>query len=138
MASKLETLKANLEAAFGGLLLSTTEAIGELTIVVKASDYINVATRLRDDRSLGFEQLVDLCGVDHPEREMRFTVVYNLLSLSHNRRIRVKLATADGTPVPSVSSVFRAAGWYEREAWDLYGIYFSDHADLPVSCLTRD
>jgi NADH-quinone oxidoreductase subunit C len=74
--------------------------------------------------------LVDVCGVDYPEREQRFEVVYNLLSLPHNLRIRVKLATDEATPVPSVATVYRTAGWFEREAWDLYGIFFSDHDDL--------
>ena len=74
--------------------------------------------------------LIDVCGVDYPEREQRFEVVYNLLSLKHNQRIRVKVATDEETPVPSVVGVFSSAGWYEREAWDLYGIFFSDHPDL--------
>ena len=74
--------------------------------------------------------LIDVCGVDYPEREQRFEVVYNLLSLKQNHRIRVKLSTAEGQPVPSVTGVFTSAGWYEREAWDLYGIFFSGHPDL--------
>ena len=74
--------------------------------------------------------LVDLCGVDYPEREQRFEVVYHLLSLKHNQRIRVKVATDEATPVPSVIEVFGAADWYERETWDMYGIFFADHPDL--------
>ena len=73
---------------------------------------------------------MDVCGVDRPERTRRFDVVYNLLSLTHNRRIRVKLETDEETPVPSVVNVFSAANWWEREVWDLFGIYFSDHPDL--------
>src|SRR6201999_2077228 len=97
MASKLETLKANLEAAFGGLLLNISEAVGELTIVVKASDYLNVATRLRDDRALGFEQCVDLCGVDYQTYAEgaydgpRFAAVLHLLSLQNNWRLRLRV-----------------------------------------------
>jgi NADH-quinone oxidoreductase subunit C len=74
--------------------------------------------------------LIDVCGVDYPERERRFDVVYNLLSLKHNRRIRVKVRTDETTPVPSISQVFNAANWYERETWDLYGVAFSEHPDL--------
>lgn len=138
MASKLETLKANLEAAFGGLLLSTTEAIGELTIVVKASDYINVATRLRDDRSLGLEQLVDLCGVDYQTYAdggydgPRFAAVLHLLSVQNNWRLRLRVfAPDDEVPIlASVVDVWNSANWYEREAFDLYGIVFEGHPDL--------
>jgi NADH-quinone oxidoreductase subunit C len=74
--------------------------------------------------------LVDICGADYPDREKRFDVVYNLLSLRHNTRIRLKVETDEDTPVPSCTGVYSAAGWFEREAWDLYGIYFSDHPDL--------
>jgi NADH-quinone oxidoreductase subunit C len=87
-------------------------------------------TFLRDDEACLFKVLVDVCGVDYPDRPERFEVVYNLLSLRHNTRIRVKVATDEATPVPSVTGVFSAANWFEREAWDLYGIFFSDHPDL--------
>jgi NADH-quinone oxidoreductase subunit C len=138
MASKLETLKANIEAAFGGLLLSTTEAIGELTIVVKASDYLNVATRLRDDRSLGFEQCMDLCGVDYQTYGdgaydgPRFAAVLHLLSVQNNWRLRLRVfAPDDEVPIlPSVVDVWNSVNWYEREAFDLYGIVFEGHPDL--------
>jgi NADH-quinone oxidoreductase subunit C len=138
MASKLETLKANLEAAFGGLLLSTTEAIGELTIVVKASDYVSVATRLRDDRSLGFEQCMDLCGVDYQTYGdgaydgPRFAAVLHLLSVQNNWRLRLRVfAPDDEVPIlPSVVDVWNSVNWYEREAFDLYGIVFEGHPDL--------
>jgi NADH-quinone oxidoreductase subunit C len=138
MASKLETLKANLEAAFGGLLLNITEAIGELTIVVKAGDYLNVATRLRDDRSLGFEQCVDLCGVDYQTYAdgaydgPRFAAVLHLLSVQNNWRLRLRVfAPDDEVPIlPSVVEVWNSVNWYEREAFDLYGIVFEGHPDL--------
>jgi NADH-quinone oxidoreductase subunit C len=74
--------------------------------------------------------LVDVCGVDYPERPERFDVVYNLLSVKLDQRIRVKTTADETSPVPSVTGLFSAAGWYEREAWDLYGIYFADHPDL--------
>jgi NADH-quinone oxidoreductase subunit C len=138
MASKLETLKANLEAAFGGRLLSVTEAIGELTIVVKTSDYLDVLTRLRDDASLRFEQMVDLCGVDYQTYGdgaydgPRFAAVLHLLSVSNNWRVRVRVfAPDDDVPlIPSAVDVWSSANWYEREAFDLYGIVFEGHPDL--------
>jgi NADH-quinone oxidoreductase subunit C len=138
MASKLETLKANLEAAFGGRLLSVTEAIGELTIVVSAREYQDIATRLRDDLSLGFEQLVDLCGVDYQTYGEgaydgpRFAAVLHLLSVRNNWRLRVRVfARDDDVPlIPSIVDVWNSANWYEREAFDLYGIVFEGHPDL--------
>ena len=102
----------------------------ELMLVVNASGIARVQAFLRDDANCLFKQLVDLCGVDYPEREQRFDVVYNLLSLRHNHRIRVKIRTDEVAPVPSVIEVFSSAGWYEREAWDLFGILFSDNPDL--------
>ena len=138
MASKLETLKANLEAAFGGRLLSVTEAIGELTIVVSATEYQDIATRLRDDLSLRFEQLVDLCGVDYQTYGdgaydgPRFAAVLQLLSVTNNWRVRVRaFAPDDDVPLlPSVVEIWNSANWYEREAFDLYGIVFEGHDDL--------
>ncbi|MFC0402090.1 NADH-quinone oxidoreductase subunit C [Paraburkholderia rhizosphaerae] len=138
MATKLETLKANLEAAFGGRLSSITESVGELTIVVKASEYLDVAKQLRDDASLKFEQLIDLCGVDYQTygdgayEGPRFAAVLHLLSVSKNWRVRVRVfAPDDGLPiVPSVVDVWNSANWYEREAFDLYGIVFEGHPDL--------
>ena len=123
----LQTLRA-FEAT--GRLLSMTEAIGELTIVVKQSEYLDIARRLRDDASLRFEQLVDLCGVDWPDREERFDVVYNLLSVSLNQRLRVIVPASETTPVPSVHEVWPVATWWERETWDLFGVVFSGQPDL--------
>ena len=91
---------------------------------------VALLTFLRDDPRCLFKQLIDVCGVDWPEREKRFDVVYNLLSLKNNQRVRIKVATDEATPVPSVASVFSSAGWFEREAYDLYGVWFSDHPDL--------
>lgn len=103
---------------------------GELMLWSKRSDIVRVLTFLRDDSNCLFKLLVDVCGVDYPDREERFEVVYNLLSLKHNQRVRVKLTTTEDDPVPSVSGVFKVASWFEREAWDLYGVFFSDHPDL--------
>jgi len=85
---------------------------------------------LRDDPTCLFEVLVDICGVDYPARPERFDVVYNLLSVKKNLRVRVKTTASEDTPVPSATGLFSAAGWFERETWDLYGIYFADHPDL--------
>ena len=103
---------------------------GELILWVRRESIVKVLTFLRDDPRCLFKVLVDLCGVDYPQRPERFEVVYNLLSLHHNQRIRVKVTTDEETPVPSVSGTFSTANWFEREAWDLFGIYFSDHPDL--------
>ena len=111
--------------------VSSAEVVrDELVLRVKRGAIVKVLTFLRDDTSCQFRQLVDVCGVDYPEREQRFEVVYHLLSLHQNQRIRVKLSTDEETPVPSATGVFSSAGWWEREAWDLFGIYFSDHPDL--------
>ena len=90
----------------------------------------SVSTFLRDDPKCLFKMLSELCGVDYPDRPERFEIVYNLSSLKLNQRVRVKVATDEETPVPSVTGIWPAANWFEREAWDLYGIYFSDHPDL--------
>ena len=102
----------------------------ELTLVVRGTAIVRVLTFLRDEPSLQFRQLIDICGVDYPEREQRFDVVYHLLSLHHNQRLRVTVQTDETVPVPSVAAVFPNADWFEREAWDMYGIFFSDHPDL--------
>jgi NADH-quinone oxidoreductase subunit C len=103
---------------------------GELTIRVSAAEIVNVLRLLRDDQSLQFVCIVDICGVDWPERPQRFDVVYHLLSPRHNARIRVKTATDESTPVPSATAIFPGADWFEREAYDLYGILFTGHPDL--------
>jgi NADH-quinone oxidoreductase subunit C len=100
----------------------------EFCVDLKRESIVAFLTALRDD--YGFKQLVDICGVDFPDRAARFDVVYNLLSLTKNARIRVKVRTDENTPVDSVSGVFKSAIWYEREAWDLYGVYFNNHPDM--------
>ena len=102
----------------------------ELSITVERERIARVLKFLRDDVNCQFKQLMDVCGVDYPEREERFEVVYNLLSLTHNRRIRVKLTVPADTPVPTVTEVFSLANWWERETWDMFGIFFRDHPDL--------
>lgn len=132
-AEREETLReteVELKATVGGQIVASRIALGELTIEVPATALVRILIYLRDDPSMQFKTLIDLCGVDFPERDQRFEVVYHLLSLKHNQRIRVKVKTDELTPVPSVTSVFASANWYEREAWDMYGIYFADHPDL--------
>ena len=91
---------------------------------------LKVMSFLRDDQNTLFKQLIDITAVDHPSEEARFEVVYHLLSLKHNQRLRVKLATDEATPVDSVTGVFSVAGWFERETWDMYGVMFNEHPDL--------
>ena len=117
-------------AALASEVIDTSVAHGELVVQTRADAIVKVMTFLRDDQQCLFKLLIDVCGVDYPERAERFDVVYNLLSLKHNQRVRVKLQCDEMTPVPSVLGVFKAAGWFEREAWDLYGILFGDHPDL--------
>lgn len=126
----LADLLSLIEPVLGDHLLAARIARGELTITVPAAAIRRVLAFLRDDPNMLFKELVDLCGVDYPERERRFEVVYHLLSLKNNQRIRVKVETDENTPVPSVVELFSTAGWFEREAWDMYGIYFADHPDL--------
>jgi len=116
--------------ALPGEVEATAIDNGELSVTVKSDDIVKVLTFLRDDANCQFKVLMDICGVDYPGREQRFNVVYHLLSMSHNCRIRVKVRTIENEPVPTVTGVFSSADWWEREAWDMYGIYFSGHPDL--------
>ncbi len=124
------TLEQHAITAIDPHLLTSHIAHGELTITVARERIGEVLTKLRDDLDCQFEILIDICGVDYPARKNRFDVVYHLLSVRRNHRIRIKLETDEATPVPSVISVFPGANWYEREAYDMYGILFSDHPDL--------
>jgi NADH-quinone oxidoreductase subunit C len=130
MTEPLEELGESLVAAMPEDVLGFALERGELAVRVRREAIARVLMALRDDSTLLFKQLVDLCGVDWPDRPERFEVVYNLLSLRHNRRIRVTLTTDAATPVPSVVGVFSSAGWYEREVWDLYGVLFAGNPDL--------
>jgi len=111
-----------------GLGVQAHVAFGELTLVAERERIVEVLTALRDQ--FGFQQLLDVCGVDYPDRAERFEVVYHLLSLTRNVRVRVKVSTDEVQPVPSVTGVYPAADWFEREAFDLYGMLFSGHPDL--------
>ena len=130
MTMTLEELSSHVEAKLQGAIERREIARGELTLVVARDQIARVLTELRDDSECLFEVLIDICGVDYPEREKRFEVVYHLLSPRRNQRIRVKCETDEDTAVPSVVDVFPAANWFEREAYDMYGILFSGHPDL--------
>jgi NADH-quinone oxidoreductase subunit C len=117
-------------AAIPGAVIDNAIRNGQAIVTVKRDQIVAVLTKLRDDPALHFELLVDICGVDFIDRPERFEIVYNLLSLKHNKRVRVKITTDEATPVPSVTSVYSSAGWYEREAYDLFGVFFADHPDL--------
>jgi len=130
MSEKLEALAEDIREARRGLIESAEIMHEELVVQVASEGIIPLLTFLRDDPKYQFTQLMDICGVDYPGRAKRFEVVYNLLSVKLNQRIRVKVNTDEATPVPSVTGVFSSAGWFEREVWDMYGVYFSGHADL--------
>jgi NADH-quinone oxidoreductase subunit C len=102
----------------------------ELVLFVPPDSLRKVMRFLRDDSQCLFKILVDICGVDYPDEERRFEVVYNLLSIGHNQRIRVKVKVAEDEPVPSLVTLYPCADWYEREVWDLYGVFFAEHPDL--------
>ena len=126
----LTDLSDTVTGRLGDKVIDSKMAFGELTIVVERSTIKSVLKQLRDDARCQFEILIDICGVDWPAREDRFDVVYHLLSPRLNQRIRVKLQTNESDPVASVIEIFPAADWFEREAYDMYGILFADHPDL--------
>jgi len=126
----LKELGDYISGSLGDVVTDMECRLDELMITIKREDILGVLKFLRDDANCQFKQLMDLCGVDFPEEDERFCVVYNLLSLTHNNRIRVKTWTDENTPVASATQLFSSAGWWERETWDLYGIYFADHPDL--------
>lgn len=130
MDQALQDLGEYIVAAMPRDVVRTEGICGELVVVARAAAITDVLTFLRNDSNCQFKVLIDVCGVDYPQRDPRFDVVYHLLSLTQNQRIRVKVAVDEDTPVPTATTVYSAAGWFEREAWDLYGIMFSDHPDL--------
>ena len=138
MSQSLDTLQAALQAALGDSIQALVRARGELTLTVAADRYLAVAKTLRDDTTLGFEQLVDLCGVDYsdyrnePWDGRRYAVVSHLLSLRHNWRVRLKVFCPDDElpAIASLNEVWNSANWFEREAFDLFGIIFEGHVDL--------
>ena len=111
-------------------VLTSAIAYGELTVTVRPDAIVQFLRFLHDDERLAFVNIIDVCGVDWPQRSLRFDVVYHLLSPRQNKRIRVKIMTDEETPVPSVTPVFPGADWFERETYDLYGILFTGHPDL--------
>ena len=130
MDEALKDLGEYIAAALPQDVIGTEVAVGELMVTVRPASIARVLTFLRDDSTCLFKVLIDVCGADYPEREARFDVVYTLLSMSQNQRVRVKLSVGEDEPVPTATGVYSAAGWCERETWDMYGIYFADHPDL--------
>ena len=116
--------------AIGGALLDVKEHVGEITLTVRRESIVDVCRALRDTPGLEYQQLMEIAGVDYPDRPERFEIVYHLLSLTKNRRIRVKVSTDEATPVPSVTGLWPVAGWLEREVFDMYGVAFSGNPDL--------
>lgn len=130
MEETLRELGEQITRALAGAVSSYRVDRGELTLDVEAKEIVRVATFLRDDPRCQFWNITDVCGVDWPRREKRFDVVYHLLSPKQNLRIRLKVQTDETTPVPSICGVYPGANWFEREAYDLYGILFSGHPEL--------
>lgn len=126
----LSELAAHIEGRIPDAIRSWHVKVGELTLLAERDHIVQLMRLLRDDQQCNFETFIDLCGVDYPERTERFEVVYHLLSMRMNHRIRVRIRTDEETAVPSIVSLWPAANWFEREAFDMYGIQFSDHPDL--------
>jgi NADH-quinone oxidoreductase subunit C len=122
----VEYISTQLDEALVGVDWAGDEAV----LRTRPQSVLRVLGFLRDDPQCLFKTMVDLCGADYPDREQRLEVVYNFLSVKHNLRMRVKVSTDEESPIPSASELYRAAEWNEREAWDMYGIFFSDHPDL--------
>jgi NADH-quinone oxidoreductase subunit C len=126
----LETLGRSIVANSLGGVASAQVAYGELTLLAEAHRIVEVLKQLRDNPEYRFVQMIDITAVDYPDRAKRFDVVYHLLSLTKNRRVRIKVQTDEDTPVPSVASVYPAADWFEREVFDMFGVFFENHPDL--------
>lgn len=126
----LENLGEYIEASMQAQILKKEMHQDELCFTVRREGLRRFLTFLLNDANCDFRQLVDICGVDYPADDERFEVVYQLLSLKHNFRVAVKVRTDEATPIDSVTSIFSCANWYEREVWDMYGIYFNEHPDL--------
>jgi NADH-quinone oxidoreductase subunit C len=130
MTEALNQLSTYIRERHANLVVDAEIAYGELTLTVEPASIVPVLAFLRDDPGCGFISFIDICGVDYPSREKRFDVVYHLLSPRLNTRIRVKLLVGEDEAVPSACGVFPGADWFEREAWDMYGIIFEGHPDL--------
>ncbi|HKK30508.1 MAG TPA: NADH-quinone oxidoreductase subunit C [Alphaproteobacteria bacterium] len=126
----MEELAEHIAAGLPDAVIRTEVVRDELVVWVRRDSIVGAAMFLRDDPTCDCQMLIDICGVDYPEREQRFEVVYHFLSHRLNHRVRVKLSTDEDTPVPSIWGVFSAANWFERETYDLFGVLFSDHPDL--------
>jgi len=126
----MEILGQAMVANSAGAIAGYSMAYDELTLTAPLPRIVDALTYLRDHQDYQFQQLIDLCGVDYPERGHRFDVVYHLLSLTKNHRVRVKIQTDEDTPVPTITGVYPCADWFEREAFDMYGIFFEGHPDL--------
>ncbi len=127
---ELDDMVTVIQAGLGDKVTSLTRAQDELCLTTIPEYILPVLKYLRDNQALKFKQLVDICGVDYPNRPKRFEIVYHLLSLHHNHRLRVKIMADEETIVPSCVGIYPSANWYEREAWDLFGVTFGDHPDL--------
>jgi len=130
MDQALQDLGDYIKASLPKDVIRVEDICGELIVVVHPERIPDVLMFLRNDGNCQFKVLIDICGVDYPQRKPRFEVVYNLLSLTQNQRVRIKLLVDEENSVPTATGVYSSAGWFEREAWDLYGIIFSDHDDL--------
>ena len=130
MQSALNDISEYVEAKLSSAVIKTSINQGELTLTVQRDELLSVIKLLRDDPQLKFTCFIDVCGVDYPERENRFDVVYHFLSVTQNLRVRIKCETDETSPVPSIVSLFPGAHWFEREAYDMYGIIFEGHPDL--------
>jgi len=130
MDQALKELGKYVQDTLGDAVTDITMRLGELSIEINRDDVLKIIKFLRDDVNCQFLTLLDVCGVDYPEDDERFEIVYHMLSMTHNNRIRIKLRTDEDTPVASVTSLFSSANWWEREIWDLFGVAFIDHPDL--------
>jgi NADH-quinone oxidoreductase subunit C len=130
MDQVLKELGGYIRDTLGKSVVDVSVRLGQLTVEIERADVLKVLKFLRDDANCQFLTLLDVCGVDYPDDDERFEIVYHLLSMTHNNRIRVKLRTDEDTPVDSATGLFSAANWWEREVWDMFGVAFVNHPDL--------
>lgn len=130
MSNKLHALGTYIAEAQGSAVQTWNIKLNELTLETSTEHIVGLLTFLRDDQQCDFHNFISICGVDYPERRKRFDVIYQLLSLTKNHRIRIRLQADEMTPVPSITSVYRGALWYEREVYDMYGVLFAGHEDM--------
>jgi len=130
MDQALKELGGYIRDNLGSSVVDAYVRLGELSVEIERAEVLRVLKFLRDDANCQFLTLLDVCGVDYPDDDERFEIVYHLLSMTHNTRVRVKLRTDEDTPVDSATGLFNAANWWEREVWDMFGVAFVDHPDL--------